>query len=59
VIATFGDQATDAGNMALATGIPAFVWVFFWTAISIFMLALGLRLFAARNRRDADNIFEA
>jgi hypothetical protein len=35
---------TDALSMAQATGIPAIVWAVVWTALSVAMLALTLRL---------------
>lgn len=44
------DQLTDAGNMAKATGIPSIVWVFLWIGISIVMISVGLRFYAASQK---------
>jgi hypothetical protein len=38
---------TDAANMAAATGLPAIVWVMIWLVISVVMIGLGLRIYAA------------
>jgi len=37
----------DASNMANATGIPAFVWVVIWIAISAVVIFLGVRMYAS------------
>lgn len=39
---------TDATNMAAATGLPAFLWVFVWIAIAFMILSLALRAYAVR-----------
>ena len=44
------DIHTDAGNMAAATGIPAFAWVVIWIGISLVMISVGLRLYAVSQR---------
>lgn len=38
---------TDAVNMNTVTGIPAVVWTVIWIGLSIVLLAIGLRLYAA------------
>lgn len=49
---------SDAVNMSAATGIPALVWVLIWFGISIFMISVGLRLYAMRkNAATSDDIF--
>jgi hypothetical protein len=55
------DIATDAGNMAAATGLPAIVWVFVWIGISLLMISLGLRLYAVSQNKAAakDSVFES
>jgi hypothetical protein len=56
--------ATDAANMANATGIPAIVWTIVWIVIAFGILALALRLYvSARDRafdakKDQDSPFE-
>jgi len=54
------DIANDAGNMAAATHLPGFVWVFIWIGISLFMISLGLRLYAVNKTRvtATDSVFE-
>ncbi|MGD9589877.1 MAG: M50 family metallopeptidase [Pyrinomonadaceae bacterium] len=55
-----GEQS-DAANMAAATGIPSIVWVFIWMGISIFMISIGLRVYAVSRARAAtstDSVFE-
>lgn len=55
-----GDNiANDAGNMAEATGIPAFLWVVVWIVISVVMIAIGMRFYAIRKASPAgDSLFE-
>ncbi|MCW5959147.1 MAG: M50 family metallopeptidase [Pyrinomonadaceae bacterium] len=50
IITTSTDGHSDAVNMAQATGIPAILWVFIWIGVSIFMISVGLRLYAASNK---------
>ncbi|MBX7055315.1 MAG: M50 family metallopeptidase [Pyrinomonadaceae bacterium] len=38
--------SNDAANMAAASGIPGFIWVIIWIAISVVMISLGLRIYA-------------
>jgi hypothetical protein len=58
-ISTFTDGHSDAANMAAATGIPGFVWVLIWMAISVVMISLGLRIYAVRrNSGAADSLFD-
>jgi hypothetical protein len=50
---------SDAVNMATATGLPALVWVVIWFGISIFMITVGLRLYALRKgAKSGDSVFE-
>lgn len=44
------DLQNDATNMANATGLPGFVWVLIWIAISILMISLGLRFYAVNQK---------
>ena len=58
-ISTLTNQSSDAANMAAATGIPAFVWVVVWIGISVVMITIGLRMFAAvRGTAPSDSLFE-
>ncbi len=53
------DMQTDAANMANATGLPGILWVVIWIAISLFMISVGLRLYAVgKNRMKSDSVFE-
>ena len=53
------DMANDAANMAAATHIPGFFWVLVWIGISLFMISLGLRLYAInKNKIGTDTVFE-
>lgn len=53
------DIQTDAGNMAAATGIPGFVWVIVWIAVSLGLIALGVRMYTAVKAVSAgDTVFE-
>jgi len=52
------DIQNDAGNMAAATGIPAFVWVLIWIAIAALMMVIGMRFYAIRKASPAsDSLF--
>lgn len=52
------DIQNDAGNMAAATGIPAFLWVIIWIAIAAFMVIVGMRFYAIRKASPAsDSLF--
>jgi hypothetical protein len=52
------DIQNDAGNMATATGIPAFLWVLVWIAIAAFMIVVGMRFYAIRKGSPAsDTVF--
>jgi hypothetical protein len=44
------DAQTDAANMASSTGIPSIMWVFIWIGISILMISVGLRFYAASQK---------
>ena len=58
-ISTTTNQTTDAANMAAATGIPGFLWVFIWIGISLIMITVGLRLYAvAKGSAVSDSVFE-
>lgn len=53
-----GDIQTDAGNMAAATGIPAFLWVVVWIAISLVVITIGLRMYAnVKGASKSDSLF--
>ncbi|PYT01589.1 MAG: hypothetical protein DMF63_01715 [Acidobacteria bacterium] len=54
------DIQTDAGNMTAATGIPGVLWVIIWMGISLFMISLGLRLYAVKQSKAAadDSVFD-
>lgn len=54
-ISAAGTQATDAANMAMATGIPSLVWVALWIFISLIMISLGMRLYAVSKGKKADD----
>lgn len=55
VITTATDASSDAANMAAATGIPAVLWVILWIAISLVMMAVGVRLYANRGIKKAND----
>jgi voltage-gated potassium channel Kch len=60
-LSAFTGAHSDAVNMANATGIPSFVWVFIWMGISIVMISVGLRVYAvsrARAANSTDSVFE-
>ncbi|MBK6589678.1 MAG: M50 family metallopeptidase [Acidobacteria bacterium] len=58
VISATSDASSDAANMAAATGIPAVLWVLLWIAISVVMMAVGVRLYASRgSKAAADSLF--
>jgi Peptidase M50B-like len=46
--------ATDAANMAAATGIPAVFWTIIWIVIAFVILMLALRLYVAVRDRAFD-----
>ena len=58
-ITTSTDASSDAANMAAATGIPALFWVLLWIAVSVVMMAVGVRLYANRKKAVAsrDSLF--
>lgn len=51
LISTLTDQHSDAANMANATGVPAFVWVLLWFALSVVIISVGLRLYAISGKK--------
>ena len=58
VISATSDASSDAANMAAATGVPALAWVILWIAISLVMMAVGVRLYASRGAaKSADSLF--
>lgn len=58
-ISTMTNAHSDAANMAAATGIPSIIWVFIWAGISIFLISIGLRVYAvSRKNSAADTLFE-
>ena len=53
------DIMNDAGNMATATAVPALIWVVIWIGISLFMITIGVRLYAtSKGKAAADSLFE-
>ena len=58
-ISTTTNQSSDAANMALATGVPAVLWVVLWIGISIAVITIGLRMYASVKGVPAnDSVFE-
>lgn len=57
-ISATSDAHTDAANMAAATGLPGILWVLIWMGISIFMISVGLRIYAVNKNRSSDSVFE-
>ncbi|MEQ1606638.1 MAG: M50 family metallopeptidase [Pyrinomonadaceae bacterium] len=57
VISATSDATSDAANMAAATGVPALAWVILWIAISLVMMAIGVRLYASRGSKAKDSLF--
>jgi len=58
IVSAATNQATDAANMATATGIPALLWVVLWIGISLVMITVGLRLYAVGKAKAGDSLFE-
>jgi len=58
LITGFTTMHSDAANMAAATGLPAIVWVFLWMGLSIFLVSVGLRLYAVSRPSAVDSVFE-
>lgn len=59
LITTLTGGHSDAANMSAATGIPSLVWVLIWFGISIFMISVGLRVYAVgKNRKASDTVFD-
>lgn len=55
----FTNLPSDAGNMAMVTGIPATIWVFVWIVIALVMIVVGMRFYAIRKASPAsDSLFE-
>lgn len=46
LISLNSDAATDARNMANATGLPALFWTFIWIALACLILSTALRAYA-------------
>lgn len=52
------DISNDAGNMAAATGLPAFLWVLVWIVVSAGFLLLGVRMYSAvKGAKPSDTLF--
>lgn len=51
VISATTGQASDAANMAAATGIPSLVWAAAWIVISFVMIIIGMRMYAVGRKR--------
>ncbi len=59
IVSAVSNQSSDAANMAAVTGIPALIWVFLWIAVSLVMIAVGVRLYAVnKGSKASDNLFE-
>jgi hypothetical protein len=60
LISSMTSAHSDAANMAVATGIPGFVWVVVWMVVSLVMISIGLRVYAVNKDRAAasDSVFE-
>lgn len=58
LITTLTNGHSDAANMAMATGIPALLWVLIWFGISVFMISVGLRVYSTAKRPKTDTVFE-
>ena len=53
------NQATDAANMAAATGIPALFWVVLWIGISLVLITVGMRFYAVgKGAATGNSVFE-
>lgn len=50
IITASTNNHSDAVNMATATGIPSIMWVFIWIGVSILMISVGLRFYAASSK---------
>lgn len=57
-ISTTTNMHSDAANMAAATGIPAFIWVLIWIALSVVMISLGLRIYVIRKNQLSDRLYK-
>jgi membrane-associated protease RseP (regulator of RpoE activity) len=42
---------TDAVNMAVATGMPAFIWAVIWIGIAVGILAMAMRLYVVGRKK--------
>jgi len=58
VITGFTNAHSDAANMASATGLPAIIWVFLWMGLSIFLISIGMRLYAVSRTTKSDSVFK-
>src|SRR5829696_2532697 len=57
-IAGFTNMHSDAANMAAATGLPGIVWAVLWIGISIFLISIGMRLYAVSRTTKTETVFE-
>ena len=52
-------KGISAMHLAAATGIPGFLWVIVWIGISLALIALGVRMYAAvKAVSPSDSVFE-
>ncbi len=58
VIAGFSNVHSDAANMQAATGIPGVVWAVIWIGLSLFLISVGMRLYAVGKTTKTDSVFE-
>lgn len=56
-IAGFTNMHSDAANMAAATGIPGIVWALIWIVASVFLISIGMRLYAVSKTTKTDTVF--
>lgn len=50
VVTASTNASSDAANMAQATGLPGIAWVVIWIVISLLMISVGLRFYAASQK---------
>ncbi len=50
LLSATSDAATDAANMARATGVPAILWSLIWIALAVLILSTALRAYAVSRK---------
>jgi hypothetical protein len=58
IITGFTNMHSDAANMAAATGLPGIVWAMLWIGASIFLISIGMRLYAVSRTTKTESVFE-